>query len=378
MNPLIRPLGAIVFATLCAAATVVMPMLVGVSIEHFGLDVAQAGRAASVELLGVALGSLGVAALVARRSPRLIATAIVGCVALGNAMTLALDGEALAAWRLIAGLGEGGAIALMGALLASGPNADRFFGVFFSAYLLTATLLFGASATIAAALDGAGIYGLLIVVCAPALVVAWSAFPAIAIASEAPTEAATALDRRRVALGLAAMLLFFVGAGGVWVYMERIGLSLGMSADAARGVLGAATLAGAAGAALAAFVGSRWDRRMPLLLGIGAMVVVLCLVAAGATRTTFSAIAAVFVFGWMFAIPFMMGTMALLDPQGRAVSVSVGVQNGGQALGPALASFVIGDAGYGLVAGLAALLLAGSLALHMVVAAASPVRTETT
>lgn len=367
MTDRLRPFAAILFATLCAVGVVVMPMLVGVSIERFGLDVGQAGRIASIEFLGVAVGSLIVAALVVRRPARLIATGIAGCVAAGNGLTLALDGEALEAWRFVAGLGEGGAIALMGALLASGPNADRYFGLFFSAYLLSAALLFSASGPISAGLAGAGIHGLLLLFCAPALAVAWAAFPATTLGSGAAAKAGQALDRRRVGLGLAAMLLFFVAAGGVWVYMERIGLSAGLDADAARAALGAATLAGAAGAALAAGLGPRWGRRLPLLVGVGAMVAVLSLVAAGLSRETFPIVAAVFVFGWMFAIPFMMGAMALLDPQGRAVSVSVGVQNGGQALGPALASFVVGDAGFTPVAGLAVVLLLASLGLHLVV-----------
>src|SRR5258708_22968517 len=95
MHSRLAPFAAVTFAALCAAGTVVQPMLVGVMVDFFRLSTAQAGRVASFELLGVAAGSLAVAWVVTRWSPRGIALAIIACLLAGHAGTPALWGPAL-------------------------------------------------------------------------------------------------------------------------------------------------------------------------------------------------------------------------------------------------------------------------------------------
>jgi hypothetical protein len=72
---------------------------------------------------------------------------------------------------------------------------------------------------------------------------------------------------------------------------------------------------------------------------------------------------------WPLTRKGVPGTMAILDPLGRAASMSVGFQNGGQALGPALASIILGESGYAGVGfigltGLSASLVLCSLVLR--------------
>lgn len=367
---------AIAFGILGGISVVVMPMLVGLMMNLFGLSAASAGRVASIELLGVALGSLAVAALVAKWPLKAVAALSVACIVFGNGLTIGLEGEHLHITRLVAGFGAGGGIALMSAIVATSHTPDRLFGFFFSVLLLVATAMFYSAGTVAQRFGAYGMYFVFIGLSLIGLLLSSSFSSSTArafqqtggverVLSTAPTAGAT--DWRIVSAGLIAMFLFFASCGAVWVYMERIGVANGLDAETARSILGNATIAGAIGAALATLVGLRFGRIAPLLLGGSALLAMMALIAFGLSDLTFPIIALGFVLTWMFTLPYLMGAMAVIDPLGRAVSMAVGFQNGGQALGPAAVSLIIGGANYARVGLLGLICLFVSLLIYVFV-----------
>jgi predicted MFS family arabinose efflux permease len=364
----------IAFGILGGISVVVMPMLVGLMINLFGLSSAAAGRVASGELLGVALGSLAVATLVSRWPLKAVAVLNVACIVIGNALTIGTAGEHLHIARLIAGVGAGGSIALMSAIVATSHAPDRLFGVFFSVLLLLATVFFYSAELVAQHLGEYGMYFVFIALSLCSVMLSLLFVPPTrrvpaSVQAHSTANAPVTLPTRWgiVGAGLFAMFLFFAGCGAVWVYMERIGVANGLDPEAARSVLGSATIAGAIGACLATLAGVRFGRLAPLLLAGSVLLLMMAMIAFGLNAATFPAVALGFVLTWMFTLPYLMGTMAVIDPLGRAASLAVGFQNGGQALGPAVASLMIAGTNYSRVGvmGLSCLLL--SLAVYVFV-----------
>jgi predicted MFS family arabinose efflux permease len=370
----IRHFAAIAYGILGGISIVVMPMLVGVMIDLFALSPAAAGRVASVELLGVALGSLAIAALFSKWPLQALAAANVACIIIGNSLTIAFEGEGLYAARLVAGFGAGGGIALMSAIVATSRTPDRLFGLFFCLLLLTATAVFHSAGIVTQKFGAYCMYYIFIALSLLALLVSRAftsptraAVRASVSDSSVSAPAAHTANWVLIGTGLIAMFLFFASCGAVWVYMERIAVATGLDAAAARSVLGNATIAGAVGAALATLFGVRFGRVAPLLLGGGTLLAMMALIAAGPSTSAFTTIALGFVLTWMFTLPYLMGAMAFVDPFGRAASLAVGSQNAGQALGPAVVSIIVSGSNYSLVGLLGLVGLAISLLLYIYV-----------
>ena len=62
-----------------------------------------------------------------------------------------------------------------------------------------------------------------------------------------------------------------------------------------------------------------------------------------------------FMFFWIFVVPYLMGVMAALDPTGRAVVLNMAMQYGGFTLGPIIVGMIVVNNNYfpGLVLGIA-------------------------
>lgn len=82
----------------------------------------------------------------------------------------------------------------------------------------------------------------------------------------------------------------------------------------------------------------------------------------------------VFMFCWIFSIPFYMGVLAKMDVSGRLVGLSVAMQTGGIAVGQALSASLMGERKlYSLgITIAAALVLSGAAAAWLAVRSAAP------
>ena len=362
--------GAIAFAILCAPATVLMPILVGAYVDWLGMTAAAAGNVAAFELAGVAGGGFLVAAWVGRPSAWMIPFATAGAVVVANFATAALEGDALIATRLVAGLGAGGSVSFMASILARAGRPDRDFAIFFFVYLLIASALFQSASLLSQIARGGGpFYGLAALAAVALVVVALSPAGRGSPVGERPAARSDEVVRPPLpnkidlAVAMTLLFLFFAACGGVWVFAERIALEQGYGSSAARSILGASTLAGALGAAAAAAV--KRSRRRGIAFGFAALLVSATSIGLGKTAVPLPASFVAFVFAWMFLTPVLMAGVAALDPVGRASALAAAVQNVGQATGPALAAIVFGADRLSGVGWGAALLLVPTLLLAL-------------
>jgi predicted MFS family arabinose efflux permease len=343
---LLAVVAAFVVAYTCENA---LPLLLGSLIDGVGLDEVGAGLLGSLELGGLAIASLFLAPRVDRMSRRRLAIlgAIAACAGHGLS-ALAGSFPVLVLARIVAGLGEGAAIAAANSAAASSRDPDRLFA--------QATVLAGLAAAASLVLlpyaiepwghrGGFGAIVAISILCIPLLF--W--LPSITQSAEAPR----ALPGRRL-LGitaLASMFLFSVGQGAIWAFSERIGISIGFSREEVGLALGVTTLAGLAGGVIAAVLGTRGGRPLLLALGLGANVVATWMVVVAGSSGLYLAGLLAWGIAFYFALPYLLGTAAALDPLGRWTAAAAGISAVGVAIGPGVAGLMVSGSGYPALGG---------------------------
>ncbi|MGB1439908.1 MAG: hypothetical protein ACPG63_09035, partial [Luminiphilus sp.] len=99
--------------------------------------------------------------------------------------------------------------------------------------------------------------------------------------------------------------------------------------------------AGIAGALLAAVLGSRLGRLMPLMVGILGGALCLYFLVDEFTFLVFALAVCVYNFAWNVVHPFLLAAMADFDRRGRVVVYAVAMQMVGLAFGPGLAASLL-------------------------------------
>ena len=198
------------------------------------------------------------------------------------------------------------------------------------------------------------------------LPLAWN-FPSTSPAPQAAAMTALPGSRWKAAVGVAAVLAFYISLGGVWTFIGALGASAGISAQHSGEILAIATVMGIAGAACVSLIGTRLPRLPLLLAGYALMAAAVLLLLGQPTLVRFALAALLFKFAWTFILPLILACLADLDHSGKLMNASNLVIGGGLAIGPAIAGRLIEASG-----GFAVLLVGGAvitlLSLALVVA----------
>ena len=132
-----------------------------------------------------------------------------------------------------------------------------------------------------------------------------------------------------------------VGEGAIWAFVERIGGHVGLGIDAIGLVLGATTLVGISGAVLAAWLGTRFGRTLPLSLGIAAIGLASVVLGHATGPVAYVAGELVYNTAYLFVAPFLLGTAAAIDTQGRVAAATGGVVLLGAGVGPGIGGVLV-------------------------------------
>ncbi len=327
-----------------------LPMVVGNAVEDLGVTVQGAGLLASAEMAGASLGTFVVSPRVHLWNRRTIATSGLAIIVLGSILSLWVGGyAALAAARAMTGLGEGALVAAVIASMAGARKPERLFGIWTIFNMIVASTLFFVVMPRVTALWGLdGVFGAL---ATAGLVgtVALGWYPSNPKRDQGETGAAQPLNVRKAVIGLIAMFCVFLAHGGIWAYMERIGLAANVDAQFISRVLGSAALAGLVGGLMVTWLSTKAGRVLPNGIALGGSIAGLLFVINGSSAVAFVAAAMLFYLAWVFGLPYLMGVIAGLDPGGRVAAFAIVMQNAGLAAGPAVAGFVITGEGYGML-----------------------------
>ena len=361
---------AILFGVVAVAIFPIMPIFVGTLVDHLDFTSSQSGYVTSADIIGIAAGNLLGYFWVSRINWRRMAVLSVLVLFTGNIICITTTQFVpLLLLRFIIGVAEGTALALTYAILGASANPDRNYGFFLFGSLGTGAL----NVLLLSALTGSHGPGIvfddlavlsLVAACFIRFVPA-GGYQGSTTPAAAGREIRPAVLLLPVTIALLANLVYFIGQGGVWAYLERIGIADGLAANQVASGLSASLVLGVIGALTASLLNVRWGRVAPLGLAIAAAILAVLLLQWKITFITFFIALGVWNFANNFGHPYLLGYLAAIDKSGRYVVVSAAMQTGGMGLGPAIVALLITGADYDSVLWFGQVCFALSLLLFM-------------
>jgi predicted MFS family arabinose efflux permease len=354
-----RVAAALLVGTLGVAVLLMLPALLAALTRTYGFEEKQLGLFSFADLGGLTLGAgLGARILLEVGIRRGTQWGLM-VASLANFVSAAVATFwPLLVLRAVAGLGAGVVVAACYLVLGQSSRVDRHF----SFYLLSQGV-FGAISlkllpSLSALIGTRGIFASLAALCALALL----------ITSFLPTAQSLATpQRQRVRFssaawtGLAAVVAFFVAQGGVWAYLELIGTRGGVDSSEVAAGLALSPLVGLAGPLIAALVGARWGRALPLCIGLALTLASLALLSSHLDAGRFAFAACLFNVAWNYTLPYQLSALSAADATGTAVAWAASASLAGLAVGPPIAAFAHEMQGFVGVLGLSAALCALSV-----------------
>ncbi|TIN32822.1 MAG: MFS transporter, partial [Mesorhizobium sp.] len=317
------------------------PVLLGALYSEGHVTGDELALVATAEMIAIAIGSAIVAMLLPARNMRWKSAALLVLLALANFWTAyAMSSNALIGARTLAGLAEGGLVAVATELIARSRRAERIGGYFVTLQTLAQCALALLLALYAVPAAGAaGGFVALGVVCLLSLVVAWIVPDDYAdlpkdehFANVLTVPAITAL------LSIFCYFMFF---GAVWAFLEPLGAEFGIDGRTVGLMVSASLAAQVMGAMTATVFEARIDYRFAITV-IGAIATISSvLLASGPGLSVFWSVALVMGLILLFIVPYQIRLAIAADETRNAVLLVPAAQLFGLAIGPVAASLLI-------------------------------------
>ena len=310
-------------------------------VDDLGLSGSEAGLVVAVEMLGVGMVTLGSSIHIGRWNRRTVMLVGLCMLLLGNLLSaLATTLVQLAPARIVAAIGIGAIMVAMKATVAAARNPVRTFGLQGTYFLAFGIIGFPLMAPVIKFWSISGAYIAMALMVIPGF--AWARWiPPFSTGSLHVQPSNRGFVGKWTTVVLVALLAYFAGRGAVWVYLERLGIAAGLSIQAIANVLAGALVGGILGAMLATRLSMRLGIVKALTFGIACSLGSLLLLVYGRRIETFLPAAIIFNFAFAFTMPYLLGALSRIDPQGRIVVLGFTMQTTGLALGPALAAVLL-------------------------------------
>jgi len=264
--------------------------------------------------------------------------------------------EMLVALRVLAGLGAGLVGASGTAAASSSLDPDRVFAIVTVGWGVVGGLEFVALPYATEPFGSAGGYMLVAGVTLalmPALV--WLLPPRESEASDKGLFEliGSAPNRNLAIIAMLALFIYEIGQSGVYTFIEQIGLRSGQDEFEVGRTLTGTSYVGLLGGVLAVWLGSRFGRKWPIIIGLGLNAIAAAGLAVCDDGTLYIALNILWNLAYYFTVPYMMGALAALDDLGRWAVAGDAFWNGGMVPGPVIAGALVEGGGYIPLAGMA-------------------------
>ena len=326
-----------------------MPLTMGVLMDGFKFSLEHAAVLLSVEMAGAAALSLLISPFVGKMDLRKLAF-IGGLVVIsGQSMTAMATGYVpVGISRFITGAGVGILTAVLFAAIARTKEPERLMGLAEAVFVLTSAFLL---VLLPYVISGFGprsyFWGLAAFVLCTFWVFTW--LPQSSADEEEKDKESPSVSVRVVCLVACSSAALFSGQTLIWSFSERIGVTLGLSMEQIGWILGGTGISGLIGAAFPTLLGRKYGRILPLvfsLLGIGASFI-------GTTYAGEPVLYAVSLLGYGFFfgfnMPYAIGIIAAVDPQGRMSALFGALAPFCAAILPALGAYLITAYSYRMI-----------------------------
>ncbi|MGL3806039.1 MFS transporter [Paeniglutamicibacter sp. R2-26] len=343
-----------VFSAVLNTVLLVAPVIAGKLVERFGVTPIELGSLFSLELASFSLASLPAYLWMRRLNLRTATYLFTSIVVAGNIASGFMDSFAsLMGARFITSLASGSIMVILLALSGKASNPSRAFGVFVVSQLAMGALILALFPLVFASAGVEAIYWTLAALAALCLLAvrcidgdALRPSPLTADDGEqadagpAKTKAPAVL----LALGLAAVLLFYVALSSVWTFIAQISAASGIGLSASSLVLSLATVAGILSASVATILGESPRRKVFLLIGYLGMGLSVALLFGTPGLIRFATAAVIFKFAWTFILPYLLSTLSDLGSGNIMIAVNL-VIGTGFAIGPMLGGALVQSTG---------------------------------
>ncbi len=371
---LLSGIGALISST--------MPMVIGAMAEAFNFSESQLGDIIAVFNLTFTLIAIASLFFVRRLNWKFAAFLGSGIsIASLLAVTFTANYQSIMMLFGVMGIGLGGLYALGMAVMGDSGNPDRAFGVKLGLEALPATIMLFALPVLV--IPVYGFTGMAYAMAATCLAIGLlsgilpshgvksdtTASPLIpeadknAFAGSKPSPAPIALSL----LTLTAGIVFFSGILATWAFLEIMGTDKGLPADKVGVTLALGMISSAVGAFVAAWLGNKIGRNLPLIAIMIVNVVSLIIIWQSRSLMSFALGAISFTFCVNYGLAYFFGLSAEVDLSGRFVVLCATTLSLGGVIGPALGGRMMAGQGFETVLVFSGICSILSLTIYMIV-----------
>jgi len=334
----------VAFTVLAAAVFVVLPLLVGAMVDGLGFTAKQAGIIAAADMFGASVSAVGVSVIIPRGNWRFVLIAAISILTIANGISgLTQHFAPLCFSRIIAGLGEGALLSVANAGIAETRNPDRVFGLSNAGQVAFASPALYLIPSLLTAYGLRGVFWGFAALSAAAMSLVRHMPNRARLSGTSMTHTAKHRLSGPSAIGLAGVFAYFITQGGVWAYLDRMGMANQIEVANVGKALAISSIAGLLGASLSSWLNIRYGRLRPLLVATLCTMVSLLILNGNTTFILFAAMASLFNFAWNFSVPYQFGALAQIDPSRRTVALGGAVVFAGLTTGPVVAAAIISD-----------------------------------
>ncbi len=330
------------------------PVLISALISGLNLSEKSAGLIASSEFLTIACVSFLIAPKMGvwPRRTTAVCGALIAIVG-HTCSAFAVDTTALTVARMVAGFGAGMLLAAGNAVVASAKNPDKLYSILMIVTGVAHMVLLGLAPIATTRWSYPGAYAIEVVLLLCLLPFIWLLPQHLeAHASRASTQAHSpaAFPLGNAIMICLAMTIFFARDSALWGFAQEIGSRTGMDDQAIGTVLGMTGVIGLLGAVAVAILNVRFGRLIPMTSGLVVVTILSLTICLTSDAMVFSIGIVFWQAASFFAVPYIFGIAAELDPQGRVIAACGGCLLLGASLGPAIAGTLIDLGGYNAIA----------------------------
>ncbi|MCU7891942.1 MAG: hypothetical protein KZQ78_10155 [Candidatus Thiodiazotropha sp. (ex Ustalcina ferruginea)] len=342
-------LAAILLTTIGLLVPNILPILVGAMANNLGFDNDQLGLLAGIEPLGLGISAALAVFWIRRVSWRRAAILAIFVLIIGNFISVLLtDFTTLLIVRgLIGFFGGGVAFATGIAAISESRDTDRSFA--FMVMVHVASMFLGLLLLPYAEIKW-GIAGILV----PISILAAVLLPITRIIPECshkgdPSANGSTPGVGPVFWGLGAQLVWYIGVGGLWAFIERIGANAGFENTDIGFALALGMGVSIIGSAIATAQGDRIGRLAPFILTLTTQVVAALFLIDINDLLFYTLVRMVFNTAWNYGLPYIYAAIADADHSGRFVVMVPTSQAFGFAIGTSISGFLIDSTGLSAV-----------------------------
>ncbi|MCA0933651.1 MFS transporter [Lutimonas saemankumensis] len=326
-----------------------LPQMVGIVSESMSLTPVQEGQFASSDLVGSAIASISSFFWIRKFNWKKVALIGLMLIMAGNSLSIFQDDfTSLLMIRFITGIGEGIAIALALVVLNDSEETERNFAMYLILTLVVGALSVELIPLLSKVSSVAVIFGLQILMALIAVPLVISFLPVNKIIEKGSGKLIGLSHKSSI--GLAGILIMFIGYGGLWAFSERIGKDQGFSQDFIADALFISLVAAIIGLLIPIMVANKYGRMVPIIISAAGLIVFGIFISSQPSPVMFVAALIIGSFAINMILPYATGILAESDQTGKAMVMVMPMYSIGFALGPFALSIFYHYGGYSLVA----------------------------